>query len=200
MSYRNGQDVKSKFLDSSVYTSRHCGGIECLLAGMQFFPSEPDKCCKDYKLCQHKNVFRQTASDSQIMQSIKYLVGVEYIAYGNNAGDSVLPQAVLDHIFCSGGGAPVVMTVGWQDTRGGKTDGGHVVTLAGTNGRGGYYLHDPLNQANHYQVVSYAALKYYVPPYSNGEMGGCWSMIFPAKFRNLPGIKQDWLYDSSSGD
>merc|ERR1711998_580553 len=74
---------------------------------------------------------------------------------------------------------PVIMNVGWVCSGGYTGCGGHAVTLAGTDGMGRYYLHDPLNRVNHYQALTWSEILTYSPQEFDYE-GRPTSFVVPA--------------------
>lgn len=152
---------ESSFRDPTAYSHTHCGGLVCQIVGAVHAPNDPGKCCRHRDACG-----ADTGTLWNAANTITTFSGKSYMPYTGFPS-----AAMLDTIFEKG--FPVEMQVVWS------SGGGHMVILAGTDGRGRYYLHDPLNRVQHYQVLTYEGLQTYTPPYMFGQTGRPYGVVIP---------------------
>merc|ERR1712086_1024 len=196
--------VDTAWLDASAYTNKHCGGIECLVVGTygRFDgTADPWACCKDRNSCSTDGGGPEMEA-AAINYNMKHMKSGQRYAgyYPVHTADSIrTTQSILNKIFAAR--KPVIMNVGWlcgHSDFNPTTDyppsgkileeitkcGGHAVTLAGMDGMGRYYLHDPMNRDNNYQALTMSELVTYSPPEFNYN-GTPASFAIPSEFLPL---------------
>jgi len=136
----------------------NCHGQECKIAGHIL----GQDCC-DYT---RNNQCDSAGSGKNIVDAIKWTTGQRF-----TQKNSLLSEKKLMSVLSSG--APVVIGVLWA------TGGGHILTIAGCDGNGKYYVHDPAagdgGKSHHYQTLGYDDFVTYRPPgYPKGH--GKWSL------------------------
>jgi len=146
----------AKMMNSSLHSNDVCSGNECRVVGHKNNPNDPDACCRDKAACG-----KITGTEADVINGLKWLAGVSYY-YIQSHGISA---SLLDKVLLAR--HPVILGVGWSG------GGGHVLTVGGTDGRGRYYIHDPLNQEQFYQALSYDQILAYHPPW-NPSVTGTW--------------------------
>eukprot|EP00658_Telonema_sp_P-2_P033177 TRINITY_DN2440_c0_g1_i1.p1 TRINITY_DN2440_c0_g1~~TRINITY_DN2440_c0_g1_i1.p1 ORF type:complete len:637 (-),score=20.72 TRINITY_DN2440_c0_g1_i1:256-2166(-) len=175
-----GKVVDTSFLNASRYTDEHCGGVECLVVGMTFHPDAPETCCANESSAGSSTECDKGGVAEDQAAAITNLTGVRYKVVELHSSMANLTQARLNHIFCTVR-APIILNVRWE----GSTEcdaSGHALTLAGTNGHGEYYLHDPEDRADYYQTVTYEQLTHYSTPEANAcPYGRAWNAVIPAE-------------------
>jgi hypothetical protein len=179
-----GMAVDTAFLNASAYTDNHCGGLECLVVGHMKNAADPTACCSD-----RSNCATDGGTDQNEVDGISHLVGQQYAAYYPVSLRTT--QSILNKTFAAR--KPAIMNVGWicpnsdfdpttdYPLKWYESCGGHAVTLAGMDGMGRYYLHDPLNRVNNYQALTMAELLTYSAPEFNYN-GSPTSFIIPLEF------------------
>lgn len=149
---------------------RDCHCVECYVVGLVNSAS----CCPPSPT---RDVCRtMTGTDDDIKSGIKRTVGVDFTEPAGYGG--ILSQHDLDRVVAKK--QPMVLWIDWCPDIGQS----HVLTMAGSDGNGTYYVHDPLNHelANvtppfYYQQLSYDQIVHYVQPWQGGGKG-VWTLTF----------------------
>mmetsp|Transcript_121907 Transcript_121907/g.356269 ORF Transcript_121907/g.356269 Transcript_121907/m.356269 type:complete len:296 (+) Transcript_121907:58-945(+) len=140
---------------------RDCHCVECYVAGLVKHPEDPHACCPPAP--GRASCWYKTGTTSEIMEGIRKATGTSYICAGwyGGGGKGPISQQDLDKVVAKK--APIILEILWC-----SGGGMHYVTLAGGDGKGAYYVHDPLyrihGMPSGYQKLSYQELVRYNPP------------------------------------
>lgn len=149
------------FFDSSVHQKEQggdCHGQECKIAGHILGAD----CCDETR----NRRCDSAGSGQNIVNAIKWATGQKYTQQ-----NSLLSEEKLMSVLSNG--APVAIGVLWS------SGGGHILTIAGCDGKGNYYIHDPAagdgGKSHHYQTLRYDDFVTYHPP-ASPRGHGKWSL------------------------
>lgn len=159
-------------------TDCHC--IECYVVGLvksrQCCPPSPGR-----ESC--KNI---TGHFYDVVEGIKMTVGVEF-TYPGTSG--IFSQQDLDRVIAKK--QPMILDITWCS----EAKYTHYLTVAGSDGNGTYYVHDPLNLQRagvtppyYYQELRYDQILHYVQPWQGGSTGR-WTGVIHVSDPSLSDIR-----------
>mmetsp|Transcript_8727 Transcript_8727/g.26879 ORF Transcript_8727/g.26879 Transcript_8727/m.26879 type:complete len:309 (-) Transcript_8727:99-1025(-) len=122
------------FWSKAVHYS--CFSVECYITGFVRNETEPYACCPPSPLSTRNSeeCWWKIGYPNDMINALAKLVGVHFTAT-TWKGNGVLSQADLDKVIAKQ--QPIILEIEWC------AGSWHYVTLAGSNGQGKYYLHDP---------------------------------------------------------
>lgn len=146
-------------------TGANCRGAECRVVGAQHNPDDPDMCCRNKNSCNRagtgKDITDSLLRFTGFSWKYLYLWGKSY----TSRFERLLTQILQDS-------HPVIFGIAYPD------GGGHIMVIAGTDGNGIFYVHDPFNIGGRdsFQLLTYGQIVNYQRPAGYAEPEGSGTM------------------------
>jgi len=148
--------IVAGFYDPDTYPNHdsagpNCRGTVCQIVGLAHYPDNPDQCCQDKDSC------NAPGTGADMIDMLGQFTPNSYV-FLPTISEDLFVQILQDQ-------NPVIYGIAYPD------GGGHIMTIAGTDGNGIFYLFDPffVHGRGSFQSLTFDGLLNYQTPGYVGE-------------------------------